>query len=741
MKTINKLIITSIVLLTMFVLPYAGIKPGIARAATSGSLLFAYDYDGGGDPDCWTAQDFCVYWGDGVDADAAPSQWNFCLAKAEQYAVGTDNPANYNFDVQPLSPVLRLEAKDVCSNSPYTGESDFTYTIYNVSFSPKPPPPSPLSLIDSSAPSTAYLGDSFQIKCNFGTNDLPCITSTHGGKSCSFAGMQGNYAVFNCLATQLGLQSNSCNIFSHPQDPRCTPVQADPIQNTNVLNRCTSHSTKQCSGNAVYWYDSCGVKQDVYQQCTGNQTCSNGSCTAVACSSNTQCGTNGLTGSPFCQSNNVYQNYTTYTCNNPGTASSSCSSSNVAQLQTTCSGSQTCSNGSCTAVSCSSNSQCGTNGLTGSLFCQSNNVYQNYTTYTCNNPGTASSSCTNSVTAQLQTTCSGNQTCSSGSCSNVNNCTQNSQERCNGNNLYWYDSCGNQGSLIQYCPNGCNGNSCGNNNTCSYHSYERCLGNNLYWFDSCGTQQDLAQYCQNGCYNNSCGNNYNNGTLNVNKTVRNITAGNSGFSGSTYANPLDMVLFMITLQASGQDVQNVFVRDTLPTNLIYANQLVVACTTNTGNYNNNYNNNCNNNIYNYSGNIVSGINLNTIYAGQMVTITYQAQVANAANFSYGTTTLTNNVSVTSSNTGYTPSTNASVVVTRGAVLGASTVSTGLTNNFWLDSFFLPLIITLIGIWMLRSGMFFGVEKWLDGKKKIRRGYKVQKELSKKIELIKKEGKV
>jgi hypothetical protein len=188
---------------------------------------------------------------------------------------------------------------------------------------------------------------------------------------------------------------------------------------------------------------------------------------------------------------------------------------------------------------------------------------------------------------------------------------------------------------------------------------------------------------------------------------------------------------MITLQATGnQASQNVFVRDTLPANLIYNNQLVVACSGGTNNYNN-----CGAN-YNYSGSIVSGIGLNTIYAGQTVTITYQAQLAPAANFAYGTTTLNNNVYVTSSNSS-SPSASASVIVTRSTVLGASTVSTGLTNNFWVDSFFLPLMLALIGIWMWKSGMFFGIEKWMENRKKIISGYKSEKELSKRIEKIQK----
>jgi len=214
--------------------------------------------------------------------------------------------------------------------------------------------------------------------------------------------------------------------------------------------------------------------------------------------------------------------------------------------------------------------------------------------------------------------------------------------------------------------------------------------------------------------------------LSVTKTVKNLSNG-TAFASSAYAVPSDVVMFMITLQNSGnQDISNVLVRDTLPANLIYYNQLVVARSNNVSS--------------NYSGDISNGINLNTIPAGQTVTITYQARVASAANFAYGTTTLTNNVSVTSSVSGSTPTSNASVIVARSTVAGASTVSTGLTNNFWVDSFFLPLMLTLIGLWMWRSGAFVGIERWLGNKKKAKMSYKSEKELSARIANIQKFGK-
>lgn len=72
-----------------------------------------------------------------------------------------------------------------------------------------------------------------------------------------------------------------------------------------------------------------------------------GGSTTPTCSRNSDCGIDNWTGSPFCQSNNVYQNYITYTCNNPGTTSSSCSNATTAKLKQTCTNG--CTNGTCNA--------------------------------------------------------------------------------------------------------------------------------------------------------------------------------------------------------------------------------------------------------------------------------------------------------------------------------------------------------------------------------------------------------
>jgi uncharacterized repeat protein (TIGR01451 family) len=255
------------------------------------------------------------------------------------------------------------------------------------------------------------------------------------------------------------------------------------------------------------------------------------------------------------------------------------------------------------------------------------------------------------------------------------------------------------------------------NQECTSNSYQQCSGNWLYWYDSCGNQQSGGQYCQNGCSGNQCIN-QTSGNVIVNKTARNLTKG-SGFSTSVYASPSDVLMFMITLQNTGnQTITNAYIRDTFPNNLIYNNQLVVSGSS-------------------YTGDIPYGITINTISPNQTVTITYQAKVAPIQNFGYGTTTLTNSVSVSGSNLTYNPTSSASISVTRSGVYGATIVSTGLTNNLWVDSFLLPALAVLLGVWLWKSGMFFGIEKWIENKRKNRKGYKSEKELTNRIAEIQK----
>lgn len=205
------------------------------------------------------------------------------------------------------------------------------------------------------------------------------------------------------------------------------------------------------------------------------------------------------------------------------------------------------------------------------------------------------------------------------------------------------------------------------------------------------------------------------GNLFFEKLSRNVTDGGA-FSNLIYADPGELVSFSMKVRAEGSNLTNVILTDTLPSRLIYqANSLKV-------------------NGANVSGNIFSGLVLGDLYSGQEKTITFNALVASADKFSYGQTQLVNVALASGLNNSNSKS--ATIIVNRTAVAGAATgVSTGITDNLLLDSFFLPLSFALAIIWLFKS-YIIRVQDWFYLKRKNYQQYSSQKILELKIAEIK-----
>jgi hypothetical protein len=198
------------------------------------------------------------------------------------------------------------------------------------------------------------------------------------------------------------------------------------------------------------------------------------------------------------------------------------------------------------------------------------------------------------------------------------------------------------------------------------------------------------------------------------KLVSNLSRGTSYFD-QVYAIPGESLSFSIQITAANSYLQNLIVRDTLPDKIIYQGNLRVDGVPN-------------------SGNIFSGLNIGDLAAGQTKNITFEAYLAGFSQFNYGNTTLINTASI--QNSSISLSDTATIVVTKAAVAGAATsVSTGLTNNIFLDSFFLPLVITVLIIWIFKSNIL-KFEEWIDKRKKEYYEYKAHKTLQLKIAKIK-----
>ena len=96
------------------------------------------------------------------------------------------------------------------------------------------------------------------------------------------------------------------------------------------------------------------------------------------------------------------------------------------------------------------------------------------------------------------------------------NCTYHAYKLCQGNSIYWYDSCDNQQDLYFACNNGqtCQFGQCVafaqnyNVPVSNYVAYYKtaCSGGSVYWFDSLGIASGLYKNCQdvNSCTIDSC---------------------------------------------------------------------------------------------------------------------------------------------------------------------------------------------------------------------------------------------
>jgi len=167
--------------------------------------------------------------------------------------------------------------------------------------------------------------------------------------------------------------AGSCNDYTNePKHTSCgTGKECDG--NGNCIT-CTSHEYYSCYDNDVYWYDKCDNREekkeecgedlnlwsyycegkDVYKDawfcvrkgCSGGAcyddsyecpdntqhvyvetcpvACVDGECRDIACSQDSDCGTDHWAGSGYCKNNDVYSIWVTYTCHKPGTVDSYC---------------------------------------------------------------------------------------------------------------------------------------------------------------------------------------------------------------------------------------------------------------------------------------------------------------------------------------------------------------------------------------------------------------------------------
>ena len=149
-------------------------------------------------------------------------------------------------------------------------------------------------------------------------------------------------------------------------------------------------------------------------------------------------------------------------------------------------------------IECSLNVGCGTDSYTGNSFCQNNDVWQNYITYICNNPGIPSSYCLDSTTAKLKQDC-GIAGCSGGVC---NTCTSHDSYSCYSSDVYWYNSCGTREDKRTECGSSgyAGSNHCYSNDVYRDYVTRGCSGSSCTESASKNKQEE----CEGGCTGNRC---------------------------------------------------------------------------------------------------------------------------------------------------------------------------------------------------------------------------------------------
>jgi len=161
----------------------------------------------------------------------------------------------------------------------------------------------------------------------------------------------------------------------------------------------------------------CDVNSTPNPYYKNHEVCEGGiECDYPLCTFNHECGTDGWISDYFCENDyGTYKMYRNYTCINPGGEDSNCSYVDTPILLQSCTDTQRCYLGECKEVSCFNNTDCGSDGYLGA-YCTDTGVYDDYRTWSCNNNGTALSTCSHADREDHIDTCTNDEICVYGNC-------------------------------------------------------------------------------------------------------------------------------------------------------------------------------------------------------------------------------------------------------------------------------------------------------------------------------------
>ena len=153
--------------------------------------------------------------------------------------------------------------------------------------------PDSMSVMDTWTSATSYCND-WMKPYDYYNQQAFCKVPT---SECSGGADPGdekcqNGDVWECSSSGVWGFSNGC-------DYGCSNGNCEQEQ-------CSDHVEKKCSGDSVYWYDSCGDKQEEYERCESDEVCQGSSCVRVC--------DEGFIGEKLCSGSEVVQQYQIADC-------------------------------------------------------------------------------------------------------------------------------------------------------------------------------------------------------------------------------------------------------------------------------------------------------------------------------------------------------------------------------------------------------------------------------------------
>ncbi len=241
--------------------------------------------------------------------------------------------------------------------------------------------------------------------CSFaGTEDSVCTNrpiECFVNADCGTDGFVGEMFCSDELHTAQLFETFTCN-EPGTGDSFCSSATEETVQETcedicvgGVCEFFVCESDSECDDQNVNTEDVCVNPSTLDSVCENNP---------IECFANEDCGTDGFVGERICSDSlTASQMFREFTCSNAGTAKSACSYAEELQAVETCA--DLCFEGACVDVACFEESDCGTDGFVGEMFCSEGNVAGSFVDYSCNDAGTHLSVCASETSTQNIETC------------------------------------------------------------------------------------------------------------------------------------------------------------------------------------------------------------------------------------------------------------------------------------------------------------------------------------------------